>query len=104
MTKIVCLGALFTFGISTMQVIPRCIMSKLVPSTEIGSVTAFLAVFDCIIGISAGPFYSFLYARTLRLLPSTFFAASGALMLPPILVYVYLLRKKPQQHVDMIHE
>jgi len=70
------------------MVVPRSILSQILPTHELGKVNSFLGCIDSIGPLVAGPVYSMFYTHTFEVFPGGFFLITAALMLPPLAGYL----------------
>lgn len=65
----------------------RSLISKTVPSEEIGKVFAFIVALETLSGMIACPMYTFVYNATLEVMPSAYnFITAGIFVLCLIIV------------------
>lgn len=72
---------------SATMIVPRSIISKIIPSNETGKINAFIASLESITPLLSGPIYTVLYTKTFEVFPESFFLLSAVLAVPPILVF-----------------
>ena len=71
-----------------MSLITKVILSKLVPTFEIGKIYSFIGCVDAVIPLVANPMYSSLYKVTLDSFAGAFFFLSAAMTISPFCVFM----------------
>ncbi|XP_026729692.1 proton-coupled folate transporter-like [Trichoplusia ni] len=74
----------------------RSIISKLVEKQETAKVNSIFSLTETIASLVFHPFYSWLYMKTLHVLPGAVFLTSAAIAVPPsfVLIYFYVQHRK----------
>jgi len=75
----------------TIMSIARSLIFKIVPGSETGKINSFIGSLESLTPLAIAPAYSLLYTATFEYLPGAFFLLSAVFMVPPILVYTWLL-------------
>jgi PCFT/HCP family folate transporter-like MFS transporter 1/3 len=83
---------------SAAMIVPRSIVSKIIPANEIGKVNSFLASLDSIVPLMSAPLYTVFYKSTFEVFPGAFFLMSAALSLIPILIFWRILKSGQFAH------
>lgn len=79
---------------STMSLITKVMISKIVPETEIGKIYSFMGCVDALIPLIANPLYTTVYKATFEhVLPGLFFFISAVMTIPPFAVFGYSLHQ-----------
>ncbi|XP_025206750.1 uncharacterized protein LOC112602730 [Melanaphis sacchari] len=68
----------------------RSIISKLVPSDELGKVNSIFGVCEAIVPLIYGPMYSSVYKHTLKTFPGAFFLLGGLLTAPAAVIFLWM--------------
>ncbi|CAH1708580.1 unnamed protein product [Aphis gossypii] len=68
----------------------RSIISKLVPSDELGKVNSIFGVCEAIVPLIYGPMYSSVYKHTLKTFPGAFFLLGGLLTAPAAIIFLWM--------------
>lgn len=66
----------------------RSIISKLVPTEELGKINSLLGVFEALMPLIYGSMYSVVYKTTIHYFPGTFFLLGSCLTTPAIFIYL----------------
>lgn len=82
------LGAIVEMLNGTSFIAMRSIMSKLVPSEELGKINSLFGVSEALMPLVYGPMYSFVYRSTIKILPGAFFLLGGFLTLPAVFIFL----------------
>lgn len=69
------------------MIVPRSMLSKIVPSEDLGKINSCIASMESILPLVASALYTSVYTSYLNVLPGSFFLISAVLMIPPIFVY-----------------
>ncbi|KAJ8954116.1 hypothetical protein NQ314_007145 [Rhamnusium bicolor] len=83
-------GAIAEMLNGTSFIAMRSIVSKLVPSNELGQINSLFGVAEAIIPLVYGPLYSKIYAKTIETFPGAFFLVGGVLTAPAIIIFIWL--------------
>lgn len=73
--------------------VARSQIFKIVPGSETGKVNSFIGSLESLTPLVITPAYSMIYTATFERLAGAFFLLSGAFMVPPILLYIWLLNE-----------
>ncbi|KAL4120330.1 hypothetical protein QTP88_013046 [Uroleucon formosanum] len=68
----------------------RSIISKLVPSDELGKVNSIFGVCEALVPLIYGPMYSSVYKHTLKTFPGAFFLLGGLLTAPAAIIFLWM--------------
>ncbi|GBP87761.1 hypothetical protein EVAR_28643_1 [Eumeta japonica] len=86
----------------------RSISSKLVPSEELGKMTAMFNLMEILTSMVFGPFYSWVYMLTLSIYAGIMFFVSTILVIPAVVIfgwfYIDHRRQSNKQNTDAIVE
>jgi PCFT/HCP family folate transporter-like MFS transporter 1/3 len=74
--------------------VPRSIIFKIVPGSETGKVNALIGSLESLTPLLITPAFSYVYTNTFEYLPGAFFLLSAAFMVPPMIVFTFLLGEK----------
>ncbi|RZC42749.1 uncharacterized protein BDFB_004854, partial [Asbolus verrucosus] len=88
---VVSIGALIEILNGTTFIAMRSIMSKLVPSNELGKINSLFGLSEALVPIIYGPLYSIIYKLTINLLPGAFFIAGAILTAPSLFIFWLVL-------------
>ncbi|CAG7822444.1 unnamed protein product [Allacma fusca] len=91
-TAMMYLGPAVDMWNSTMSLITKVIIAKIVPNMEIGKIYSFMGCVDALIPLIANPLYTTVYKATFEnVLPGLFFLISAIMTIPPFVVFGWLM-------------
>lgn len=68
------------------MVVPRSMLSKIVPSEDLGKINSCIGSMESILPLIGSAVYTSVYTSFLDVMPGSFFLISAGLMIPPILI------------------
>lgn len=69
------------------MIVPRSMLSKLIPSEDQGKINSCIASLESVLPLVASALYTSVYTSSLDVYPGSFFLVSAAIMTPPIFVF-----------------
>ncbi|KAG5889734.1 hypothetical protein JTB14_010208 [Gonioctena quinquepunctata] len=84
------LGALAEVLNATSFIAMRSIISKLVPSDELGKINSLFGLAEASVPLLYGPVYSKVYAATITFFPGAFYLVGAGLTFPAVLIFIWL--------------
>ncbi|CAL8124071.1 unnamed protein product [Orchesella dallaii] len=86
------LGPIVSLLAGAAMVVPRSMLSKIIPSDELGKINSCIGSMESIIPLIASSLYTSVYTGFLNVLPGSFFLISAALTIPPVIVFWWFMQ------------
>ncbi|ODN01610.1 Proton-coupled folate transporter [Orchesella cincta] len=86
------LGPIVSLLAGAAMVVPRSMLSKIIPSDELGKINSCIGSMESIIPLISSSLYTSVYTGFLNVLPGSFFLISAALTIPPVIVFRWFMQ------------
>ncbi|CAL8124073.1 unnamed protein product [Orchesella dallaii] len=73
-------------------VVPRSMLSKMIPPDELGKINSCIGSMESIIPLIASSLYTSVYTGFLNVFPGSFFIISASLAIPPLIVFWWFMQ------------
>ncbi|CAL8113962.1 unnamed protein product [Orchesella dallaii] len=86
------LGPIVSLLAGAAMIVPRSMLSKIIPSNELGKINSCIGSMESIIPLVASSVYTLVYTSFLTVLPGSFFLISAGLTIPPVIVFWWFMQ------------
>ncbi|ODM94712.1 Proton-coupled folate transporter [Orchesella cincta] len=87
------LGPIVSLLAGAAMIVPRSMLSKIIPADELGKINSCIGSMESIIPLVASSVYTLVYTSFLDVLPGSFFLISAGLTIPPTIVFLWFMQE-----------